>query len=257
MMPPPFQNALVTGGERRIGAAIVRTLADAGLGVAIHSRRAGEDADALVAEIVAGGGRAAVVTADLTSEAETAGLIDAATAAVGPIDCLVNNASLFERDCLETATRDSWDRHLDTNLRAPLLLTQSLARALARTGGAGAVINLIDERVWNLTPDFLSYTISKAGLWALTQSLALALAPCIRVNAIGPGPTLPSPRQTKEQFARQAAATPLGHGATPEEIGRAVRFILEAPSMTGQMIALDGGQHLSWAMPGQTAALPE
>jgi NAD(P)-dependent dehydrogenase (short-subunit alcohol dehydrogenase family) len=256
MTHKPYRNALVTGGERRIGASIARALAADGLGVAVHSRRPGAEADALVAEIVAGGGRAAAVTADLADEAETGGLIEAASAAIGPIDCLVNNASLFEQDSIETATRESWDRHLDTNLRAPLVLIQCLAKTLPEDGRA-VVINLIDERVWNLTPDFLSYTISKAGLWTLTQTLALALAPRIRVNAIGPGPTLPSPRQTEEQFARQAAATPLGHGATPEEIGRAVRFILEARSMTGQMIALDGGQHLSWAMPGQPSTLPE
>ncbi|MFT5440236.1 MAG: NAD(P)-dependent dehydrogenase (short-subunit alcohol dehydrogenase family) [Alphaproteobacteria bacterium] len=256
MKQNPYRNALVTGGERRIGAAIARALAADGLGVAIHSRRSGADADALVAEIIASGGRAATVSADLADEEETAGLIEAASAAIGPIDCLVNNASLFEQDSIETATRDSWNRHLDTNLRAPLVLIQSLAQALPDDSRA-VVINLVDERVWNLTPDFLSYTISKAGLWTLTQTLALALAPRIRVNAVGPGPTLPSLRQTEEQFARQAAATPLGHGATPEEIGRAVRFILEARSMTGQMIALDGGQHLSWAMPGQPSTLPE
>ena len=250
-MSTSCRNALVTGGAQRIGAAIVRALAAEGLGVAVHSRHSTDEADRLVAEIVAGGGRATSINAD-----ETAGLIDAACAAIGPIDCLVNNASLFERDTVDTATRESWSQHLDINLRAPLVLIQSLAARLDEQA-EGVVINLIDQRVWNLTPDFLSYTISKAGLWTLTQTLALALAPRIRVNGIGPGPTLPSPRQTAEQFNRQASATPLGHGAPPEEIGAAVRFILEARSMTGQMIALDGGQHLGWAMPDANIVLPE
>jgi len=256
----PYRNALVTGGAQRIGAAIAQALAAAGLGVVIHSRHSTEEAGRLVAEIIANGGRAAAVTADLANETETAGLIDAAHEALGPIDCLINNASLFVRDTVESATRESWSQHLDINLRAPLVLTQSLAASLAARldeQAEGVVINLIDQRVWNLTPDFLSYTISKAGLWTLTQTLALALAPHIRVNGIGPGPTLPSPRQSAEQFDRQAAATPLGHGAPPEEIGAAVRFILEARSMTGQMIALDGGQHLGWAMPDANAILPE
>ena len=252
----PYRNALVTGGAQRIGAAIVRALAADGLGVVIHSHRSTEEADRLAAEITAGGGRAATVTADLADESETASLIVAARDALGPIDCLVNNASLFERDTVDSATRDSWCRHLDINLRAPLVLIQSLAARLDEQA-EGVVINLIDQRVWNLTPDFLSYTISKSGLWTLTQTMALALAPRIRVNGIGPGPTLPSPRQSADQFARQAATTPLGHGAPPEEIGAAVRFILEARSMTGQMIALDGGQHLGWAMPDANAILPE
>ncbi len=245
-----YRNALVTGGDRRIGAAIVRALAASGLGVAIHSRTGSDDATALADEIVSAGGRAAVVTADLLDRGETGGLMTKACDAIGPIDCLVNNASVFERDDIGTVSRESWDRHLDVNLWAPVVLTQSLAAALSPQCG-GAVVNIVDERVWNLTPDFLSYTVSKAGLWTLTRTLALALAPRIRVNAIGPGPTLPSPRQSAEQFAAQAAATPLERGATPEEIGAAVRFVLEAPSMTGQMLALDGGQHLGWAMPGQ------
>ena len=155
-----------------------------------------------------------------------------------------------------SATRTSWDAHIETNLRAPFVLIQAFAGQLPEPA-SGNVVNILDQRVWNLTPGFVSYTVSKAGLWTLTQTLALALAPRIRVNGIGPGPTLPSPRQTPEHFAEQCASTPLGIGTTPEEICRALRFILAAPAMTGQMIALDGGQHLSWAPPRQGWVVPE
>jgi len=239
------RNALVTGAAHRIGRAIALGLAADGWGVAVHYFRSAGAAKALAAEIEAAGGRAAPVAADLSREADVARLIGEAADAIGPLTCLVNNASVFERDAADTVTRESWDRHLDTNLRAPFVLIQQFAHALP-DGAQGAVINLIDERVWNLTPHFVSYTLSKAGLWTLTRTLALALAPRIRVNAVGPGPALPSPRQTDEQFAAQSASTPLGRGTTPEEISDAVRFILAAPAMTGQMIALDGGQHLGW-----------
>jgi NAD(P)-dependent dehydrogenase (short-subunit alcohol dehydrogenase family) len=156
---------------------------------------------------------------------------------------------VFERDEALSVTRESWDAHIETNLRAPFVLMQEFARQLPERG-TGAIVNLLDERVWNLTPHFVSYTLAKAGLWTLTQVMAMALAPRIRVNGIGPGPTLPSPRQSAEQFARQQASVPLQRGAAPEEIAAAVRFILAATAMTGQMIALDGGQHLGWAQPG-------
>ncbi len=191
------------------------------------------------------GRRATVLIADLGDEAAVQSLIPAATAALGPIGVLINNASTFERDEWDDATRASWDTHMEPNLRAPFVLTQAMARALPDTA-SGVVINMIDQRVWSLTPHFVSYTLSKAALWALTQQMALALAPRIRVNAIGPGPALPSPRQTQEQFARQCASVPLQHGTSPDEIGRAVIAILALPAMTGQMIALDGGQHLQW-----------
>ena len=158
---------------------------------------------------------------------------------------LVNNASIFENDLVSTVTRESWDRHLAVNLRAPFVLMQEFAARLPPDCG-GLIVNMLDERVWNLTPYFVSYTLSKAGLWTLTQTMALALAPRIRVNAIGPGPTLPSPRQSTEQFAAQCRAMPLQRGTSPDEIAAALRFILAAPAMTGQMIALDGGQHLGW-----------
>lgn len=247
MLPETLPRAaLVTGGARRLGRAIALALAGAGCDIALHARAASADAEATLAAIRATGRRAALLTADLTREAATSGLIGAATAAVGPLGILVNNASVFERDAWDTATRASWDAHLEPNLRAPFVLTQGFARALPARA-EGAVINMLDQRVWSLTPHFVSYTVSKAALWALTQSLALALAPRIRVNAIGPGPALPSARQTEAQFAAQCAMTPLGRGTSPEEVARAVLAILSLPAMTGQMIALDGGQHLQWA----------
>ena len=178
-----------------------------------------------------------------------AALIHAAVAVVGPLGVLVNNASTFERDEWDSADRASWDNHIEPNLRAPFVLTQAFAKALP-DGAEGNVINMLDQRVWSLTPHFVSYTVSKAGLWAMTQAMALALAPRIRVNAIGPGPALPSARQTAEQFARQCASTPLQRGTDPDEVGRAVLAILALRSLTGQMLALDGGQHLQWSPAG-------
>jgi len=243
------RTALITGAAQRIGAAIATALAANGWAVAVHHHRSHAAAETLVAEIARAGGKAVSLAADLTREDELEGLLRRAGEALGPVGALVNNASVFERDEALSVTRESWDRHIETNLRAPFVLMQLFARQLPPDRG-GAIVNILDERVWKLTPHFTSYTLSKAGLWALTQTMALALAPRIRVNGIGPGPTLPSPRQTEEQFRRQWAAMPLGRGTTPEEIGEAVRFILGAPAMTGQMIALDGGQHLLWAPPG-------
>ncbi len=248
--------ALVTGAGQRIGRAIAMDLARQGWAVAVHYHTSRDAAAAVVADIEAAGGRAADLAADLADEAETETLLTRATAAVGPIGCLVNNASVFDSDTAETATRASWDRHLEANLRAPFVLSQSFARALPDDSG-GIIVNMLDERVWNLTPHFLSYTVSKSALWTLTRTLALALAPRIRVNGIGPGPALPSARQTDAEFARQCAMMPLGRGTSPDEICTAVRFLLTAPSMTGQMIALDGGQHLAWAQPSAHGAVSE
>jgi len=245
--------ALVTGAGKRIGRAIAIALAEDGYDVAVHYGSSKADAAAVVAAVEAKGRRAVALVADLAREAETQKLIAAAAQVLGPLTCLVNNASCFERDEALTVTRASWDAHLETNLRAPFVLMQEFARQLP-ADRQGAIVNLVDERVWNLTPHFVSYTLSKAGLWTLTQVMAMALAPRIRVNGIGPGPTLPSPRQSAEQFARQQASVPLQHGATPEEIASAVRFILASGAMTGQMIALDGGQHLGWSQPG---AMPQ
>jgi NAD(P)-dependent dehydrogenase (short-subunit alcohol dehydrogenase family) len=248
--------ALVTGGAHRVGKALVLALAEDGWAVAVHHRGTDDAAEALAAQIRERGGRAVALAADLSREAETAELVPQAVQALGPLGCLVNNAAIFEDDQALTVSRASWDRHIETNLRAPFVLMQELARQLP-DGSDAAIVNLLDQRVWNLTPSFVSYTVSKAGLWTLTQTMAMALAPRIRVNAIGPGPTLPSPRQSAEQFRRQWEMMPLKRGTTPEEIAAALRFILAAPAMTGQMIALDGGQHLGWAQPGTAPPAPE
>ncbi|HEY4469825.1 MAG TPA: SDR family oxidoreductase [Stellaceae bacterium] len=249
-VPPVPRAALVTGGGRRIGRALSLALAEEGYAVAIHHRDSKNEAEALAVEIIRAGGRAVTLAADLSDESAVAELLPRAIAVLGPIGCLVNNASIFENDTVATATRDSWERHLGVNLRAPFVLMQSFARHLPEKTG-GVIVNLLDERVWNLTPSFVSYTLSKAGLWTLTQTMALALAPRIRVNGIGPGPTLPSPRQSAEQFLDRCRKMPLRRGTSPDEIAAALRFILAAPAMTGQMIALDGGEHLGWAQPGQ------
>jgi NAD(P)-dependent dehydrogenase (short-subunit alcohol dehydrogenase family) len=243
--------ALVTGGAQRIGRAIALDLAAHGFAVVVHYRHSKGEAEQLVREIAGRTGKAVAIACDLAHEAEVQTLLPRAVQALGqPLTVLVNNASNFEMDKVDTATRDSWDRHIETNLRAPLVLSQAFARQLPE-GSEGNIVNLLDQRVWKLTPYFLSYTVAKSGLWTLTRTLALALAPRIRVNGIGPGPTLPSERQTAEQFRLQQAAVPLNHGATPEEIASTVRFILATPSMTGQMIALDGGEHLGWAQPSR------
>jgi len=242
--------AIVTGGRRGIGAAVAMGLAEAGFAVAIVDIVEDEAAAATLRTIRSGGGRGLFLRADIADIEGHQRLIETITTEFGPLTCLVNNASCFERDEALSVTRASWDAHLETNLRAPFVLMQEFARLLP-PDRSGAIVNILDERVWNLTPHFVSYTLSKAGLWTLTQVMAMALAPRIRVNGIGPGPTLPSPRQSAEQFARQQASVPLQHGATPEEIAAAVRFILSSGAMTGQMIALDGGQHLGWAQPGQ------
>jgi NAD(P)-dependent dehydrogenase (short-subunit alcohol dehydrogenase family) len=246
--------ALVTGAGKRIGRAIALDLAGHGLALAVHYNGSREAAETVVAEIRQGGGRAVALQADLADEASVERLLPAATEALGPIGVLINNASTFEFDSIASATRAGWDRHMEANLRAPFVLIQQFARLLPETA-EGAVVNLIDQRVWNLTPHFVTYTVSKAALWTLTQTLAMALAPRIRVNGIGPGPTLPSTHQTAEQFAQQCADMPLGRGTSPDEIVAAVRFLLQAPAMTGQMVALDGGQHLGWAQPKQTLSV--
>ena len=242
--------ALVTGGAKRIGKSIVLRLAENGWSVAVHYRKSAAKAEAVANEVRLRGGRAVTIQADLASEVEVLEIIPKVRATLGPLTLLVNNASVFEMDKADTVTRESWDKHIEANLRAPFVLSQAFARQLPE-GEEGNIVNLLDQRVWKLTPYFISYTIAKMGLWTLTRSLALAYAPRIRVNGIGPGPTLPSPRQTDEQFALQSAAMPLGHGATPQEIARCVLYILSAPSMTGQMIALDGGEHLGWQVPGK------
>jgi NAD(P)-dependent dehydrogenase (short-subunit alcohol dehydrogenase family) len=247
--------ALVTGGAQRLGRAIVLALAQAGFDVAIHYNTSRDAAQATSAKVQALGRRASLLQADLGDETQAERLVREATDQLGPVGVLVNNASRFDRDEWHDVTRQSWEAHMGANLRTPFVLIQDFALALP-AHAEGVVINLVDQRVWSLTPHFVSYTISKAGLWALTQTMALALAPRIRVNAIGPGPALPSPRQTEALFAKQSASVPLGHGTSPAEVARTVITILGLPAMTGQMIALDGGQHLQWA-PVQNVAGPE
>ena len=241
-------SVLITGAAHRIGRAIALDLAEAGWQVAVHHHHSKKDADALVEEIGASGVRAIALAGDLGDWDATAKLVPACHEAFGGLGCLINNASRFENDGIANVDEESWRGHMDVNLRAPVQLAQAFAAALPDRM-LGNVINIVDQRVWRLTPKFFSYTLSKAGLWTATQTLAQALAPRIRVNAIGPGPTLPSPRQDQVAFDSQQSAVPLKRGATPREIASAVRFILDAPSMTGQMIALDGGQHLAWQTP--------
>ncbi|MFH5923969.1 SDR family oxidoreductase [Roseomonas xinghualingensis] len=247
--------ALVTGAGKRIGRAIALGLAEAGFDVAVHYSSSPAEAEEVVQAIRAMGRKAVALRADLAREAEVESLVPDATARLGPIGVLVNNASRFERDEWDDASRESWDLHIEPNLRAPFVLTQAMALALPEEA-EGAVVNMLDQRVLSLTPHFMSYTISKAGLWAMTQTFALALAPRIRVNGIGPGPTIASARQSEEQFRAQCESTPLRHGSSPEEVVRGVLAILSLPAMTGQMIALDGGQHLQWS-PARAHGEPE
>ena len=249
-MPP---RALVTGAAKRLGRAQALELARRGFDLAVHYDRSADEAADTVRAIEATGRRAVALRADLAQEAEAAALVPEAEAALGPVGVLVNNAAIFEFDRPDSATRASWDRHMEVNLRAPFVLTQHFARRLP-PGAHGLVVNLIDQRIWNLTPNYTSYTVAKVGLWGLTRHLALALAPRIRVNAIGPGAALPNAGMSDADFERLAGAVPLQHGTTPDEIARALGFLLDAPSVTGQMIAIDGGQHLGWLPPGLSPA---
>jgi NAD(P)-dependent dehydrogenase (short-subunit alcohol dehydrogenase family) len=244
------RRVLVTGGAKRIGAAICQRLARDGWAIAVHYHQSGDEARALAETL----GKAAAVQADLAALESLPQLIAEASAALGgPLDALINNASLFEQDQLGNVTPDSFARLQTINLAAPLMLTQAFA---AQALGAGAVVNLVDQRVWRLNPTFLSYTLAKSGLWALTQMAAQALAPRIRVNAVGPGPVLQSIHQDAAVFAAEAAAVPLGRAVEPVEIAAAVQFLLDSPAITGQMIAVDSGQHLAWRTPDVEVQLP-
>ncbi len=240
--------ALITGAARRIGRALALRAQAAGYDVAIHARGIGDDTQGLADELKAFGGHASVVTGDLTDVADVSSLVDRATGAVGPLTLLVNNASLFEDDRIETLTPESWDAHMGANLRAPILLTQAFAARLP-AGRDGLVVNILDQRVLRPTPQFFSYALSKAGLWQATRMLAQALAPRVRVNGIGPGPTLASIHQSADDFAAEIAGLPLERGASPEEIADALAYLIDARAVTGQMIAVDGGQHLAWKTP--------
>jgi NAD(P)-dependent dehydrogenase (short-subunit alcohol dehydrogenase family) len=244
--------ALITGAARRIGRALALCAADAGYDVAVHYGASVEDARATAALVEAKGRRAAVIQADLSATDDCAGLIAKAPAAPS---LLVNCASVFEDDRIETLRPERWDEAMAVNLRAPVLLAQAFAAALP-AGKSGLIVNILDQRVLRLNPQFFSYAVSKAALWSATQMLAQALAPRIRVAGIAPGPTLASVHQSAEIFAAEAAATPLRHGPTPEEIGQALAYLIEARSVTGQLILVDGGQHLAWQTPDVLAGDP-
>jgi NAD(P)-dependent dehydrogenase (short-subunit alcohol dehydrogenase family) len=240
--------ALITGATRRIGRALAIRAQTLGFDVAVHGRKPDPESDVLAGSLRAGGGRSGVVLGDLTDDAELDGLVERARAAVGRLSLLVNCASLFEDDRIETLERSRWDAHISANLRAPILLAQAFA-AQAPDDNSGLIVNIIDQRVLRPTPQFFSYSVSKAALWHATRMLAQALAPRIRVNGIGPGPTLASVHQTPEAFAAEIAGLPLKRGASPEQIADALAYLIDAPAVTGQMIAVDGGQHLAWKTP--------
>jgi NAD(P)-dependent dehydrogenase (short-subunit alcohol dehydrogenase family) len=248
--PPrlPRGGALITGAARRIGRALAVKAQAAGYDVAVHTRHPDEEADALAQSLRASGGRAAVVTGDLTVGADLDALVRLASAAVGPLTLLVNNASLFEEDRIQTLTPAGWDAHMSANLRAPILLAQAFAAQLP-AGAEGLIVNLLDQRVLRPTPQFFSYAMSKAALWQATRMLAQALAPAIRVNGIGPGPTLTSIHQSPQDFEAEVAGLPLQRGASPGQIAEALGYLIDAHAVTGQMIAVDGGQHLAWRTP--------
>ncbi|TWB44039.1 NAD(P)-dependent dehydrogenase (short-subunit alcohol dehydrogenase family) [Rhizobium sp. ERR 922] len=240
--------ALVTGGAVRIGRAITERLAADGYAVAIHVRRRNEAACALAGRINEEGGRAELVEGDLADHSIVETLLTQASEKLGAVTLLVNNASKFDADEAISLDQALWDEHFAINLRAPAFLMRDLARQLP-PGGVGAVVNVIDQRVWKLTPQFASYTLAKAALWTATKTFAQALAPRIRVNAVGPGPTLSNVRQSDDDFARQSGAVPLGRGSSPDQVAETVAYLARAESITGQMIAVDGGQHLAWQTP--------
>jgi NAD(P)-dependent dehydrogenase (short-subunit alcohol dehydrogenase family) len=244
----PKKAALVTGGARRIGRAICEGLAKEGFAVAIHANSSLEEAEALARALRGTGAEAVALAADLRDEQETAALVHRASEALGGLGVVVNNASLFLPDRLTEFERATWDGHFDIHVRAPSIIVREFARLLP-AADKGLVVNIIDQRVWAPTPNYYSYMLSKAALAMATKTMAMTLAPDIRVNAIGPGPTLPNARQTDADFARQAQALLLGSGPGLDEFARTILYFYASPSVTGQMVALDGGQHLAWETP--------
>jgi NAD(P)-dependent dehydrogenase (short-subunit alcohol dehydrogenase family) len=251
----PLKTALVTGGAKRIGRAIVEDLAAHGFAVAIHANESLDEAEAIAGSLAQFGLTAAVVQCDLSDGAAAGKLIDAAVAAIGPLDLLVNNASLFKPDTVTDFDDALWDRHFAVHVKAPSILARDFVRRLP-DGVAGSIVNIIDQRVWNPTPRYYSYTLSKSALWMATRTMAQSFAPHVRVNAIGPGPSLPNERQDDDAFQAQVEGLILRRGPALDEFGRTVRFLFDTPSITGQMIALDGGQHLAWETP-DVAEIPE
>lgn len=239
------KNILITGAAKRIGRAIALKLAENGWNIAIHYNRSQSAALELADQIQSLGSKTITVQADLSDPAAVRHLFSESIEQLGPLTGLINNASLFEKDTLSDFTEKSFRTHMDINLLAPALLTQCMAaQKQTDTPFDACIVNIIDQRVHNLRPDFMSYTLSKSAFWTLTQTSAMALAPHIRVNAIGPGPILPSKRQTDDQFSRQVAQVPLGRSASTENIAEGVLFLLTASSITGEFISMDGGQHL-------------
>jgi NAD(P)-dependent dehydrogenase (short-subunit alcohol dehydrogenase family) len=237
---------LVTGAARRIGRALALAVAGAGYDVAVHHLQSHDDADSLAGQIGALGRRCHVLSADLAQPAQARGLVAQAAAVLGPVSLLINNASTFDDDRIDSFDDASWTSHMEVNLHAPLILAQEFA---AQSPDGGLILNLLDQRVWNPNPQFFTYSLSKAALWSATRTLAQALAPRIRVNGIGPGPTLPSVHQTPAMFQAEAAHVPLERRAEPADIVGAALYLIDAATVTGQMIAVDGGQHLSWRTP--------
>ena len=242
---------LVTGAARRIGKAIALDLAAHGYQIAVHANRSGAEAEAVAAAIRDAGGVAEVFLADLTDMTAVRDLHAQVAERMSAPEIIVNNASMFQDDDVRGFDEELFDRHFAVHVKAPAVLAEAMAAALP-DGGEGLIVNIIDQRVWKLTPRFFSYTLSKSALWTATRTMAQALAPRIRVNAIGPGPTLANERQKDSDFARQAASVPLGHGPELAEFGATIRYLHAARSVTGQMIALDGGQHLAWETPDVT-----
>jgi NAD(P)-dependent dehydrogenase (short-subunit alcohol dehydrogenase family) len=236
---------LVTGAGHRLGRIIALDFANRGWRVGIHYRASSADALDLVAEIERRGGKAAAFAADVACVDALAPLIEACAEKLGAPTCLINNAARFEWDTIATLDGETWQAHLDVNLRAPIFLTQAFARTLPE-GPEGNVINLIDQKILHLDPEHFSYTIAKAALWTATQTMAQALAPRIRVNAIAPGPVLKSQGQSQTEFERECRSTLLHRAVSADDVTAAICFLLDTKSITGQMIALDAGQHLAW-----------
>ncbi|WBU60664.1 SDR family oxidoreductase [Paracoccus albus] len=247
---------LITGSAKRLGRAMALQLSEEGLDIAIHCHSSGTEAEETAQAVRAMGVRAEIFAADLLDLDAVEGLVPTVAQRMGQVSVLVNNASIFEHDTVHTATRDGWDQHIGSNLRAPFILSQAFAAQAPQVDNLGAeplatglIVNMVDQRVLKPTPEFITYAIAKAGLWEMTKMLAQALAPAIRVNAIGPGPTLQGARQSAADFAQQRGATILQRGADPGDVAQALRYLLGAKAITGQLICVDGGQHLAWQTP--------
>ena len=250
--------ALVTGAGGRLGRAMAIRLAELGHDVAVHYDSSREGAEETAEAIRALGRRAETLQADLLDHDQTVGLVPRASEALGgPLTVLVNNASIFAYDSLASASAESWERNVGSNLRAPVFLTQAFAAQApeAETDARGekraraCVVNMLDQRIEKLTPHYMTYTLGKMGLWAFTQTAARALAPHVRVNGIAPGTTLIGANQSQAQFEAQRAATVLERGSNPEDVTEALAYLVRTPAVTGQALIVDGGQHLGWQTP--------